>query len=311
MITKICTSDMTHEAWLAKRRESIGGSDAGAILGLNKYTSPYALWAEKTGKIIPEDISDKEAVRLGHDLEDYVAKRFAEATGKKVRRENHFIFNDLYPFAHALPDRMIVGESAGLECKTTSSWEIVQQCRAGKYPDTWYAQVMHYMMVTGAERWYLAVLCFGHGFYYFTIERDEDEIRALADAERDFWQHVQDRQPVAVDGSEATAEAIHTIWADSSDGTSVDLSGVSSALQEYSYWKDRADEAKQRQNEAAAQIQSYMMDAERGTCEGYRVSWKTQERATFDRKRYEAVNGTIPPEYFKKSSSRPFKVTTV
>ena len=114
-----------------------------------------------------------------------------------------------------------------------------------------------------------------------------------------------------MDGSEATAEAIHTIWADSSDGKGVDLSGVSSALQEYSYWKDRADEAKQRQNEAAAQIQSYMMDAERGTCEGYKVSWKTQERATFDRKKFEAVNGAIPPEYFKKSSSRPFKVTAV
>ncbi|MBQ2486745.1 MAG: YqaJ viral recombinase family protein, partial [Ruminococcus sp.] len=190
MITKICTSDMTHEAWLAKRRESIGGSDAGALLGLNKYKSPYALWAEKTGKVVPEDISDKEAVRLGHDLEDYVAKRFAEATGKKVRRENHFIFNDLYPFAHALPDRMIVGESAGLECKTTSSWEIIAQCREGKYPDQWYAQVMHYMMVTGAKKWYLAVLCFGHGFYWFEIERSDNEIKALAEAESLFWRHV-------------------------------------------------------------------------------------------------------------------------
>ena len=311
MITRISTSSMTKEQWNAERLKSIGGSDAAALLGLNPYKSAFALWAEKTGEIKPEDISDKEAVRLGNDLEDYVAKRFAEATGKKVRRENFFIYNSDFPFAHALPDRMVVGEAAGLECKTTSSWERLKLCRDGEYPKDWYCQCVHYMMVTGAQKWYLAVLCFGHGFYWFEIERDEDEIRALADAERDFWKHVQDRQPVAVDGSEATQDAIHTIWADSSDGKGVDLSGVSSALQEYSYWKDRADEAKQRQNEAAAQIQSYMMDAERGTCEGYRVSWKTQERATFDRKKYEAVNGTIPPEYFKKSSSRPFKVTTV
>ena len=48
---------------------TIGGSDASCILGLNPYKSAYALWCEKTGKIIPEDISDKEAVRLGNDLE--------------------------------------------------------------------------------------------------------------------------------------------------------------------------------------------------------------------------------------------------
>ena len=91
MITKTTTVGMTEEQWHAERRKSIGGSDAGTILGLNKYSSPYALWAEKTGRVTPEDISDREAVRLGHDLEDYVAKRFAEATGKRVRRENHFL----------------------------------------------------------------------------------------------------------------------------------------------------------------------------------------------------------------------------
>lgn len=76
MITKTTTVGMTDEQWHAERRKSIGGSDAGTILGLNKYSSPYALWAEKTGRVTPEDISDREAVRLGHDLEDYVAKRF-------------------------------------------------------------------------------------------------------------------------------------------------------------------------------------------------------------------------------------------
>lgn len=310
MITRICTSDMSREAWLAKRRESIGGSDAGAILGLNKYTSPYALWAEKTGKVVPEDIGDKEAVRLGHDLEDYVAKRFAEATGKRVRRENHFIFNDAYPFAHALPDRMIVGESAGLECKTTSSWEIVQQCRAGKYPDAWYCQVMHYLMTTGMKRWFLAVLCFGHGFFWFEIERNEDEIRALAEAEERFWHYVETQTPPPVDGTESTMEAIKTIHAESS-GESADLSAVRAALQEYTALGKQIDELQALRNNAQAVVMEFMADAERGACEGYKVSWKTQTRNTFDRKRYEKERGAIPAEYFEASTSRPFKVTAI
>jgi putative phage-type endonuclease len=310
MITKIATSAMTREEWLAKRRESIGGSDAGAIPGLNKYTSPYAPWAEKTGKVVPEDISDKEAVRLGHDLEDYVAQRFMEATGKKVRRDNHFLLNSDYPFAHALPDRMVIGESAGLECKTTSSWEIVQQCRAGKFPDAWYCQIMHYMMATGAEKWYLAVLCFGHGFYWFEVERNEDEIHALAEAEERFWGYVVNQTPPPVDGTESTAETIKTLYAES-DGGTMDLTAVRTALQEYMALGKQVKELQALQNNAAAIVQSFMATAERGVCDGYNVSWKTQTRSTFDKKKFESVRGAIPTEFYKTSTSRPFRVTAV
>ena len=224
MITKVSTKDMSHEAWLERRRLSIGGSDAGALLGLNQYTSPYALWCEKTGKIKPEDLSDKEAVRLGNDLEQYVAERWMEKTGKKVRKSNCFIYNSEYPFAHANIDRDVIGEPAGLECKTTSSWEILQQCKEGNDPDTWYAQITHYMMVTGAKRWYLGVLDLGRGFYEFTIERNEAEIAALAAAEEEFWQKVKNNIPPALDGSEATETALRTILGDSRPGQGADLS---------------------------------------------------------------------------------------
>ena len=52
MIEKISTIGMSRERWLEIRRGSIGGSDAGALLGLNPYNSPYSLWAEKTGKVV-------------------------------------------------------------------------------------------------------------------------------------------------------------------------------------------------------------------------------------------------------------------
>ena len=134
-ITKIkCNSN---EEWLAERRKSIGGSDAGTICGYNKYSTPYALWAEKTGLVEPDDLSDKEAVRLGNDLEDYVAKRFQEATGKKVRRCNFTFRNDDFPFAHANIDREVLGEEAGLEIKTTSNFDYIHLCENGEYPPVW------------------------------------------------------------------------------------------------------------------------------------------------------------------------------
>lgn len=309
MITKQSTKDMSREQWLTERRKSIGGSDAASILGLNTYNSPYALWAEKTGAVIPEDISDKEAVRLGNDLEQYVAERFMEATGKKVRRENNIIYNSEYPFAHANPDRMVVGEDAGLECKTSSSWEIAQQLREGNVPPHWYCQCTHYMMVTGARRWYLAALVFGAGFFHFTIERNEAEIEALAASEADFWLKVTNHTPPALDGSEATTEALKTIYSGSTPNTCVDLAAVGCHIETYNALCRQIKELELLKAEHENSIKNFMGGAETGTYGSTTISWKSSSRKTFDKAAFEAANGIIPDQYYKTSESRSFRVT--
>lgn len=309
MITKVSTKDMPRSEWLERRRKTIGGSDAAAVLGLTKYNSPYALWAEKTGKVIPEDISDKEAVRLGNDLEDYVAQRWMEKTGKKLRRDNHFYYNSEYPFAHANIDRDVVGEDAGFEAKTTSSYEVLQQCREGNYPDHWYTQMVHYMMVTGKKKWYLGVLCFGHGFFEFTVERDEDEIAALAGEEAAFWNHVTTNTPPALDGAESTSEALQIVLGDSCAGQEIDLAGVSSYISLYQRTKEQVDKLEGELEGYKNHIMQYMGTAEKGSFGDVSISYKTQSRKTFDRKAFEAANGKIPDCYFKESTSRPFKLT--
>ena len=194
-IIKIPTSGMTEAEWQEARSHSIGGSDAASVIGLSQYKSPYTLFAEKTGMIIPEDISRKEAVRLGHFLEEYVAQRFCEETGKRVKRVNAILKNPDYPFAHANVDRLIVGEKAGLECKTTSEMNL-KKFKNGEYPANFYVQCVHYLMVvTGMERWYLAVLIGNREFRWFTIERDEEEIRTLAEQEEYFWNLVETGSP--------------------------------------------------------------------------------------------------------------------
>ena len=308
MIEKIqCKTD---EEWVALRQKGIGGSDAGALLGLNNYKSPYALWCEKTGKIVPEDISDREAVRLGNDLEDYVAKRFTEATGKKVRRCNYTLKNSDYPFAHANLDREVIGEKAGLECKTTSSYEILQQCREGNYPASWYCQMTHYMMVTGLEKFYLAVCCFSHGFFYFEISRNEAEIEALAAAEEEFWDKVVNDTPPELDGTQSSMEALSVIVGDSNDNRgSIDLTAVGAALAIYSNTDAQIKELTKTRDQYKAQIMEFMADAPKGSYEKYTVSFKTQTRRTFDRAAYEREHGIIPDKYYTESISRPFKLT--
>lgn len=183
----VSTVGMTRDEWLSHRRKSIGGSDAAGIVGLSKWSSQYSVWADKTGRL--PDKPDSEAMRQGRDLEDYVARRWMEETGHKVRRLNAMIYNPSYPHSHADVDRWVVGENAGLECKTTSAMDL-RKFDGVEFPEQYYCQCVHYMAVTGAERWYLAVLVFGRGFYTFTLDRDdvEKEIACLMASEYAFWE---------------------------------------------------------------------------------------------------------------------------
>ena len=119
-VIRISTKGMTREEWLKLRKTGIGGSDAGAICGLNPYSSPVKIYQDKTQEATEEE--DNESMRQGRDLEDYVARRFMEETGLKVRRSGQMYRSEEYPFMLANVDRLIVGQDAGLECKTASAF---------------------------------------------------------------------------------------------------------------------------------------------------------------------------------------------
>lgn len=305
MITRTSTRQMSREEWLEARKGSIGGSDAAAIVGLSKWSTPYAVWAEKTGRL-PEK-EDSEAMRQGRDLEDYVARRFEEQTGKKVRKVNAILKNSKYPFAHANVDRAVTGEDAVLEIKTTrNDRENTEGDRA--FSPNYYAQCMHYLAVTGAKKCYLAVLVWGRGFYVYEIERDEAEIKALMDAEAAFWAHVESDTPPATDGFDPTTEALTAVFPESRGG-SVNLFGDDELL-------DRLDglkETRKRIDESIADIENAvkaeMGDAETGVCGKYTVTWKNASRTTFDSKRFIADHASLDlTAYIKTTAYRTFKI---
>ena len=305
-LIKVSTLSMSREEWLEERQKSIGGSDAPSIIGLNPWSSPYTVWADKLGKIPPKE--DNEAMRLGRDLEDYVAKRFTEDTGKKVRRENFLIMNPQYPFAHANVDRMVIGEDAGLECKTTSVLNL-KNFKNGAFPDTYYVQCVHYLMVTGCKKWYLAVLVLGKEFKVFEIERDEDEIKALAESEEAFWKYVEAETPPPADGTESTSETLSTIYPESNED-SVNLIAYERELEQYMALTAQIKELEKLKDEAANKVKAFLGEAGRGDSDRYKVMWTSTSRSTFDAKRFAADHKELDlSEYYKNSSYRTFKVT--
>lgn len=307
-LIRISTANMSREDWLAVRRGSIGGSDAAGILGMNPYSSQYAVWTDKLA-LRPEQ-PENEAMRQGRDFEDYVARRFMEKTGKRVRRDTAVLYNPDYPFAHANIDRRIVGEDAGLECKTTTVLNL-KRFKNGDYPATYYVQCMHYMAVTGAARWYLGVLVLGQDFFDFVIERDEEEIAELMEQEAAFWKLVANKTPPGADGLPATTEALSEVYSESQNGC-VNLFGRDSLLLEY---KQLQKDQKALEGRLECIKQTLMQDlgeADRGLCGAFAVSWAAQTRRSFDAKRFFTDHPEMDAEsYWKESQFRRFSIREV
>lgn len=303
-ITKIKTKN--HAEWLELRSHYIGGSDAAAVVGMNPFSSPYALWAEKTGR--KPGFSGNLATEVGTYLEEFVAQRFSEVTGKKVRKCNYSFLNSQFPFAIANIDREIVGEDAGLEIKTTDSLNL-KKFKNGEFPENYYCQCVHYLAVTGKKRWYLAVLIGNREFRRFVIERDEAEISALMGAEAELWEHVKNDTPPEIDGSRASTDTISTIYSESNDDV-CDLIAYKNDLSVYSAISRQIKELQTQQDEVANRIKLFMGTSSGGVCDNFKVSWKTANRKSFDVKRFAEENPDIDiSEYYRETAYRTFKIT--
>jgi putative phage-type endonuclease len=304
------TLGMQRDEWLELRRQGIGGSDAAAIVGLDRWRSAFDVYADKIG-LKPEQ-PDNEAMRQGRDLEDYVASRFCEATEKKVRRRNAILQHPEHTFMTANIDRWVVGENAGLECKTTSVLNRAKFSQ-GEFPPSYYVQCVHYMAVTGAERWYLAVLVLNKAFHMFIIERDEAEVQALIAAEKDFWEnHVLKQIPPAPDGSESTSEIIKQLFPEAKEGFTASLYGYEDKIQAYLDLDAQIKELEKKKEAIKQELQMAIDEAEIGRAQGYIVEWKNQVRQTLDTKKLKSEHAEIYEKYLKPAQTvRRFMIKEV
>lgn len=296
----------SREEWLKIRKGYIGGSDAGAIIGLNPYNSAFSVWAEKTGQT-PE-FEGNISTCVGTYLEDLVAKLFMEETGKQVQRMNFTIVNPAYPWACANIDREVIGEDAILEIKTTTSFGAIKKFRSGEYPEQWYGQMVHYLAVTGAKKAYLAALENNRELRVFELERDEEEIKALMDAEREFWNtYVLPKKTPPVDGHSATSEAIKKIFSEEA-GDSIDLSGFLDVFQQRKAVNEQIKNLKAELDGLDNRVKVAMGSMAKGTCGRFSVSWKLQNTSVLDR---DKIKADFPEIDFSKyaSQSRIFRVT--
>ena len=199
--------------WLEARKNGIGGSDAACILGRNPWKSNLDLWREKVGLVVPEDISDKPAVKYGKEAEEPLRRLFElDHPEISVTYDQYgMIANDPErPWLFATLDGdLTMGDSRGvLEVKTTeirrpadwSKWD-------NRVPDNYYVQLLHQLLATGYDfSVLLAQIKWEKNgkpqktireYWYFRneVQTDLDYLRPAEDA---FWSSVQEKKQPAL-----------------------------------------------------------------------------------------------------------------
>ena len=189
--------------FLANRKAGLGGTDISAIMGLNPWRSPVDVYMDKMG-LVPDSDSAMR-LRFGSQTEDFVAKEYELATGRKTLRHNLVLRSEQYPYAIGNIDRLVVPEGAKiaahrgeirtdrmLECKTVGGF--------ASRSDEWGAPgtdeiPTHYLLQT---HWYLsltpctvcdlaALVGAGEDLKIYTIKKDKDLEEELLRQGHEWW----------------------------------------------------------------------------------------------------------------------------
>lgn len=214
------------EDWLELRKRGIGGSDIGAILGLNTHSSPLKVYRQKV-EDYKEDLSDNVFVKKGKELEDLILTNYVKPyfgkMGYTVGKPKFMIINTKQPCFRANVDGIAFKKGEDyrnniiVEIKWVSEWAEVNWYKPeyNGVPPSYYAQVQLYMAVTGARS---AIICalFDKNWEmnYFVIPRDEMFIMEMVKKGNDFYQYhmlmkIPPRPSYEID-KEAVTEAIKT-----------------------------------------------------------------------------------------------------
>ncbi len=301
-------TDLSHEEWLNLRKRGIGGSDAAAVCGLNRWRGPLDVYLDKTST--HQEEIDNDSMYWGRIMEPVLRKEFSKRIDLKVEEVPFMFCYKEYPFMLANIDG-IVHEADGsvslLEIKTANGYA-AKDWENG-LPQEYYIQIQHYLAVCDLQKAYICVLIGGNDFRYEVIDRDEETIQMLIAMESSFWnEHIIGKNPPPADCT--SSNALNSLYPES-NGTIIILPDEAdkliSSIEEI---KQMEDDLKEGKAEAENRLKSIMKDAECGkTPSGYTVRWKNSITNRLDTTKLKADEPELVSKYTKATSYRRFSIT--
>ena len=287
----------------------IGASDCAAVLGLSRFKTVLQVWAEKTGTVEPEDISEKLNVWLGNELEEVVAKKFSKDTGKKVHRVNDAYIHKNHNFIRCHIDRKVEGENAILQCKTASAW-MARHWEGEEIPQEYILQEYHELACTNYERAYIAVLIGNNDFKIKVLERDDKVIAKIIQKEVDFWTKfvIPKTMPAAISAKDS--ETLFQIFPKADLEGAVELGDQGARFIEVlkanqADLKVLEDIIEQNKNE----LKAMLGESSVGKTGNWRVTWLNQVTKKIDVERMKKEAPELYESFLKEVPSRVLRLT--
>ena len=193
------------DVWRRARQNSIGASDAAAVMGISPWKTEAQLWDEKAnGKML--DFHNSDTVR-GHRSESHILELYGIETGRKIfSGERIMLMSNHIPFMSCTLDGIDFTDKYNpiiIEVKSVkfSHGEWSDE----KIPDYYFTQLLHQLAVT---RWNEAILLVrftrnegwesaSERMYHVKREDVQDQIDKLVRKESKFWNEyvVNKRRP--------------------------------------------------------------------------------------------------------------------
>lgn len=247
--TRVGNFEAQSPEWHALRASGIGGSDIAAICKTSPWTSPFALWAKKTGRI-EDTVGASEAAEWGNILEPVILDQFEKRSGLTVHR-------DVGTWAHKNRSWQLANPDAIWE-DADGNLGIVE-VKTSRYEDDWTngvpeyykTQVYWYAQTFGFESTIYVVALFA-GSKYRTFELNPsafEQENNLSEVEK-FRQYLDtDTQP-DFDGATSTYETVRALHPDIDTESEVDLGDLwehaANALGDEKTASNKATEMKSR-----------------------------------------------------------------
>jgi putative phage-type endonuclease len=133
--------------WKEMRQTKIGASEAAIILNESPYATPYVLWQQKTGRILPQ--KDNAAMAFGRAKEEEIREYYEEKTGEIFAP--YVIQSHEFDFAIASLDGLSSNEKLILECKVCNKDIFDNFVKENKVPEHYFIQAQYQLAVTGCE----------------------------------------------------------------------------------------------------------------------------------------------------------------
>lgn len=198
------------DQWHQLRGKGIGGSDAGIVMNVSQYRTPYELWEQKCG-ISERSFTTNEAIEKGNKLEPILYNLFEVLYGNKyevINTKDISLSSKQFPYMRANLDGALINKSNGqkgvLEIKSTTIQNVsmLKKWKQDDLPITYYFQVLHYLYVTGfdfAIVYAILDIPWSNQQETRVVELNkadlEADIELLVKTERWFWNKVKTKSP--------------------------------------------------------------------------------------------------------------------